>query len=136
MHVKPKSRNASRGVLCSRHFRSIVLATMAALLSAGKARGVLYDVVVLNPTGFSDCFESAIAGGQQGGYGFKSTANHYHAILWSGSGASAVDLNPSGFDYSVVNGISGTQQVGDGYGLNTDYYSHALSWSGSSSSVV
>src|SRR5947209_3735960 len=99
--MKSKHRNGS-GAL-----RIIVLLTMTALLSTGTARGATYNATVLNPTGFSDCFESAISGGQQGGYGFSPTASHYHALLWSGSVASAVDLHPNGFDNSEVNGIYG-----------------------------
>src|SRR2546426_5368821 len=105
MHTKPKPRNASRGALSCRRFRIIVLATMAALLSAGNARGGLYNVVVLNPDGFSDCFGTTMLGGQQGGIGYSSTSNQYHALLWSGSAGSVVDLHPGGFNYTEVNGI-------------------------------
>jgi len=94
-----------------------------------------YIVVDLNPSGFSNCFAYGISGGQQVGYG-PITGGNYHALLWSGSAASAVDLNPAGFNYSEANGIGGGQQVGYGYQTPTGGNGRAFLWSGSAASAV
>ena len=57
-----------------------------------------------------------------------------HALLWTGTAASAVDLNPSGFTDSVATGVAGGEQVGEG--LTTDDVSHALLWTGTAASAV
>ena len=60
-----------------------------------------------------------------------------HALLWSGTAASAVDLNPVGFTFSEARGVFGGQQVGYGYGPATGgTFNHALLWSGTAGSAV
>jgi hypothetical protein len=58
----------------------------------------------------------------------------YHAFLWAGTAASAVDLHPSGYSFSsaitVLNGVEA------GYGLTSDFKGHALLWSGTAASVI
>src|SRR5262245_56981017 len=82
----------------------VCLAIIAALnLSAIRsAQGIAYSFVDLTPTGWDpagfDALAFGISGGQQVGvgYGPTTTYNHSHALLWSGSAATAVDLNPGG----------------------------------------
>jgi hypothetical protein len=67
-----------------------------------------------------------------------STGRGVHALLWSGTAASAVDLNPTnlnGIVYSSASATNGTQQVGEG---SDEYLSvtHALLWSGTAASAV
>lgn len=65
------------------------------------------------------------------------TGNQRHALLWSGSAASAIDLNPSGFLTSEGLGISAGRQVGTGRGsVATGNQDHALLWVGTAASVV
>ncbi|MGA2063098.1 MAG: hypothetical protein ABSG67_21710, partial [Thermoguttaceae bacterium] len=69
-----------------------------------------YIAIDLNPSGFNFCICGGTDVVQQAGYGSGSTTGgNYHALLWSGSAASAVDLNPSGFDVSTARGISDAQ---------------------------
>jgi hypothetical protein len=71
---------------------------------------------------------------QSAGSRNSAEAQAAHAILWSGSAASAVDLNPAGFIYSYATGIGGGKQVG--YGTKSNYKCHALVWSGSAQQYV
>jgi hypothetical protein len=76
-------------------------------------------------------------GSQQVGYGpVVESESNYHAILWSGTAASAVDLNPSGYDRSIAFGISGSQQVGFARVSGTLEEGHAMLWSGTAASAV
>jgi uncharacterized membrane protein len=59
-----------------------------------------------------------------------------HALLWSGTAASAVDLTPVGFSATEALGVAGGQQVGEGVGPATGGENHALLWSGTAASVV
>jgi hypothetical protein len=62
-----------------------------------------------------------------------------HALLWSGTAASAVDLNPTdlaGITFSQALGVDGTEQVGYGSGHGTGGFSQALLWYGSGGSAV
>lgn len=66
---------------------------------------------------------------------FGSSGTQDHAILWSGSAASAVDLSPtnlSGFVPTYAYGVGGNEQVGWG----SDGQNHALLWRGSPDSAV
>jgi hypothetical protein len=65
--------------------------------------------------------------------GVQQVGDCGHAMLWTGSAASAVDLHPPGYSSSYAYGVSGGQQVGEGTvgGLR-----HALLWTGSAQSVV
>jgi hypothetical protein len=95
-----------------------------------------YVAIDLNPNGSNICYAYGASGGQQVGIG-NPTGPVYHALLWSGSAASAVDLNPSGFDQSYAYGISGGQQVGNGHSFSaTGGNVHAMLWSGTAASAV
>ena len=54
-----------------------------------------------------------------------------HAMLWTGTAASAVDLHPAaGFTRTTAVDTNGRQQVGDGEGNVTGGMEHALLWNG------
>ena len=64
-------------------------------------------MVDLNPSGFEWSGAYGTNGGQQVGWG-ETKENHDHALLWSGTAASAVDLNqflPAGFTDSYAESI-------------------------------
>jgi hypothetical protein len=99
--------------------------------------------VDLNPTnlsGFDYSSASGTSGTQQVGYGEASSGVKgtvfTHALLWTGTAASAIDLNPTnlGINSSTANGTNGAQQVGAGYGSFSG--SHALLWIGTAASAV
>jgi hypothetical protein len=95
----------------------------------------------LNPNQlFPQSFAFATSGTQQVGEGFRQFNDELeHALLWSGSAASAIDLNPTnltGFTSSVAQGIGGNQQVGFGYRQAPVSSTHALLWSGTANSAV
>jgi hypothetical protein len=124
--------------------------------------GTAASMVDLNPTilGEEDDTEScAIAtdGTHQVGYGdgdltinSESGFTDSHALLWTGTAASAVDLNPTNLNFtsSAAFGVVGTQQVGCGWVGDTTIYpgtnsmgtngsgSHALLWNGTAASAV
>jgi hypothetical protein len=90
----------------------------------------------LNPAGFTSSTGYATDGSQQVGYGSPSTGGA-HALLWSGSAASAVDLTPGGgFDFSVALGIGGGQQVGYASSPATNGENNAFIWTGTGASGV
>jgi hypothetical protein len=68
---------------------------------------------------------------------FSASAVH-HALLWSGTAASAVDLNPSqlGITYSQAYGVGGNQQVGAGSTNSSGQGTVALLWTGTATSAV
>src|SRR5664280_2450600 len=88
-----------------------------------------YTFIDLNPSGFDYSYGQGISGSQQVGYGTLTSGGNNHALLWSGTAASAVDLHPSGFSSSLAEGISGSQQVGYGT-LTSGGADGALLWSG------
>jgi hypothetical protein len=96
--------------------------------------------VDLTPGGFRIAEARATNGAQQVGWGVtladsqQSTVWHDHALLWSGTAASAVDLHPSNYVYSRAFGIGGSQQVG--YAVISSYGTHAMLWSGTAESAV
>jgi len=104
--------------------------------------GTAASAVDLNPAGFDNSFALGVFGGKEVGSGSgaatgnNSATVYDHALLWSGTAASAVDLNPAGFTYSYALGVFGGQQVGDGHGPATGNHIHALLWSGTAASVV
>jgi hypothetical protein len=75
-----------------------------------------------------------LGGNQQVGYAYDPSWNH--AILWTGSAASAVDLHPTNIplQMSEAQATDGIHQVG--YGLSLDDNFHALLWSGSASTTI
>ena len=95
--------------------------------------GVVTDV---NPAAFLKSEALGTNGINQVGYGFLTSTGVSHALLWSGSAASAVDLNPtSGFNGTFAYGTGGIQQVGNGTNSSSGSM-NALLWSGSAASVV
>lgn len=58
-----------------------------------------------------------------------------HAMLWSGTAASAVDLTPTGWRAVYATGIDGNTQVGHG-GPPGSPMEHAVLWHGTAKSVV
>lgn len=100
------------------------------------AGGGSYTCVDLNPTGFASTYGYGISSTQQVGYGWgMATGGNSHALLWTGTAASAVDLHPSGFYASYATGTNGTQQVG--WALPTGGgQPHAMLWTGTSDSVL
>ncbi len=99
--------------------------------------------MILSPTnlvGFEHYFANDTSGTQQVGsaYGFDASHNSYsHALLWTGSAASAVDLHPTnlpGIVSSEALATDGLQQVGWGAPYLTP--GHAFLWSGTANSVV
>ncbi len=97
------------------------------------------SAIDLNPTGFASSELLSVAGGQEVGDG-ETSAGARHALLWTGSSASAVDLNPTNlpqfFDTSYALATDGVQQVGQGEGASTGGNIHALLWSGTASTAV
>jgi len=88
--------------------------------------------VNLHPAGYSQSQANAVRDGQQAGQ--AATASGNHAILWTGTAASAVDLHPAGADSSFALGVGGGQQVGV---VNfPGFSSHAALWSGTPASFV
>ncbi|MGA2440593.1 MAG: hypothetical protein ABSH08_06520 [Tepidisphaeraceae bacterium] len=93
--------------------------------------------VNLNPSAYQGSEGYATNGHQQ--VGLALAGNLEHAMLWSGTAASAVDLNvTAGVSGSAAYGISddGSQQVGTESNLYTDYTSEAALWTGSAASWV
>lgn len=79
-------------------------------------------------------------GVNQGGYGYPPKGKgkvkpNPHALIWSGSAATAVDMNPVKTVESRIFGCADTTQVG--YTMKTaTSFTHAAMWSGSAASVV
>jgi len=92
--------------------------------------------VDLNPAGFLSSNAIATNGVQQVGVANATASNTgYHAFLWSGTAASAVNLNPAGFGVSQAYGTNGLLQVGYGLG-NAVSGEQALVWSGTATSFT
>ena len=74
--------------------------------------------------------------------GSGSASNTTHAYLWTGGTASnSFDLNPTGYSYSTANGVIGSAgassvTVGYGSGTATSGDSHALLWTGSTTTAI
>jgi hypothetical protein len=73
--------------------------------------------------------------------GAPAPPGSYHAMLWYGSAASAIDLNPAGYMGSEALHVSNGLQVGYAYTFPDPYptgpmFYHALLWSGSAASAV
>jgi pimeloyl-ACP methyl ester carboxylesterase len=92
-----------------------------------------YTVVDLTPSGFIYAEAHGVADGRQAGIGVPSGVTQ-HALLWTGTAASAVDLNPSGHSDSTAYAVAGGQQVGavEPGSPNT----HAALWSGTAGSFI
>jgi hypothetical protein len=110
--------------------------------------GTAASAIDLTPTNLTGDFGGGfvaygIGGGQEVGVGFSplgDPAGISHAILWSGSAASAVDLNPPGLNGTVALSTNGTTQVGY-YGFYQSVNSaeptyNAMAWQGTAASAV
>lgn len=92
-------------------------------------------MVDLNPSFASRSRAMGLCGNQQ--VGFAEGGNGYHATLWQGTAASAVDLQPAGFDFeSIAFATNGSQQVGYANGTATGYNDRAMLWSGTAASAI
>ncbi len=101
-------------------------------------------VTNLHPTQLFYSFSKAfgISNGQQVGYisnasyPYGETLSYHplsHAVLWTGTAASAVDLNPVGFTASEALATNGTQQAGWAFNGASQ---HAALWSGTPDTFV
>ncbi len=119
-------------------------ATQHALLWSGSANAF---VDLHPPLAFSFSKGLGIFAGQQVGtvanvpYGPTNTSGYEttdHAVMWSGTAASAIDLHPYGFDASAAVSTNGVQQGGWGYSAAAagGSYLHAMMWYGSAASAV
>ena len=90
----------------------------------------------LNPSQASQSQVNGVGGGMQVGYADLSTLAQLHAMLWSGSAASAIDLHPlSGFNGSEALAIGDGEEVG--WAIDTGVTSYnAMVWSGTAASAV
>jgi len=102
--------------------------------------GTAASAVDLQPTNpnlsyIARSFAYAVSGGQEVGSGtLINTPSDVHALLWTGTAASAVDLNPAGYSSSIAYGTNGRQQVGFASAPAMD--THALLWSGTAGSAI
>jgi hypothetical protein len=125
-------------VIIQQHVRR----TSAALLllfvfSTSRGNAAAYTATLLHPLGrLAQSLAYATSGGAQFGIGL-GTANgsQFHALMWNGSPASAVDLNPAGMYSSQIVGASAANQVGSGRALSNSK-NHALLWSGTPNGVI
>jgi hypothetical protein len=95
------------------------------------------EFVDLTPPGFIGGIAYAIRGGRQAGVGYTDIHTS-HAMLWSGTAATAVDLHPAGafYESSRVSGLEGDQQVGYAGGSIISRPQHAMLWRGTAASAV
>jgi hypothetical protein len=80
----------------------------------------------------------SVSGGQQCGF-FASgaTAGRNHAMVWSGTAASAVDLNPSAiFNYSEARAIRNGVEVGVAMPITNQSRYQAIAWHGTAGSWI
>ena len=105
--------------------------------------GSAASAVDLHPTSLPTTYDNGSAalsagGGQQVGWAsFSIGLPYYHAMVWSGTAASAVDLNPQGADNSEAVGTNGSIQVGfvDTV-VNNNPTPIAYMWTGTAASAV
>jgi hypothetical protein len=105
-------------------------------LSLARPALAQYVAIDLHPPGLTFSRASGISGGQVVGYGQTSSGEDFHALFWSGIGASAVDFHRPGFTRTIFQGTDGAQQVGYGNLSSTGLRNRALLWSGTAESVV
>ena len=102
-----------------------------------------YTAILLHPAGFDNSYAAGVSENTQAGVsvntqvggGYNSAGGSEHALLWSGTAASAIDLHPAGFGSSYANGVYGNNQVGYG-NTQVGRVSHALLWSGTAASAI
>jgi hypothetical protein len=107
------------------------------------AAGTPVNLSPTNLSGYSTSALEGIGGGQEVGSaggtatGYNNVTEQVHAMVWSGTAASAVDLHPtnlSGYLISTAFGADGANQVG--YASAADNIDHAMLWSGTANSTV
>jgi hypothetical protein len=126
-----------KALMDGRIFLGPLVATVLLGGASQQAWAVAYTVIDLTPSGFTNSAAYGTNGLQQvGGGSGSATGNRNHALLWSGTAASAIDLNPSGFDDTSAPEINGSQQVGHDTGPATGGQRHAVLWSGTAASAV
>jgi hypothetical protein len=91
--------------------------------------------VDLNPGGFAFSEAYAVRGTAQAGYAYSTTTNSYHAFLWNGTAASAVDLTTSTLSSAYATGLGYKSEVGCGTPAGMSV-SHALLWHGTAASMI
>jgi hypothetical protein len=124
----------SKGAAMRREFVCGVVLTLA---WGTTAKATNYTFVDLTPPGYTDFFPGGISDGHQfGGGSGPITGGVTHAILFSGTAASAVDLTPPGYTGSAPGGIFGNIQVGGGQLPGQPPHGNALLWNGTASSAV
>ena len=110
--------------------------------------GTAASVIDLTPTdlpGLASSYAYGVSGNQQVGVGYATQPidpfqePDYQALVWNGSGASAVNLTPtglSGINTAEALGTNGSVQCGFGYNLSTGKFTTALAWSGTAASAI
>jgi hypothetical protein len=117
----------------------VLIGTVLDLAGRAVAAPTVYHFVDLTPTGVSDGIALGVRGAaHQVGLGHSpATGGAYHALLWNGTAAGAVDLHPAGFNQSQAHATAGDLQVGVGFnGPSSALRTTALLWRGSAASVV
>lgn len=113
-----------------------------ALLWTGDTAASAVDLHPANLLSLSGLLHSGavgVGGGQQVGYGDNGMGTGRHAILWSGTAASAIDLNPTnlpGLSGSSGFATNGTRQVGTAFSTANPQLTHAMLWSGTAASAI
>jgi hypothetical protein len=97
--------------------------------------GQLKTPVDLHPAGFAFSEAYAVRGTAQAGYAYSNTTNSYHAILWNGTAASAVDLTSSTVPWAYATGLGYKSEVGCGRPSGMSVF-HALLWHGTAASMI
>jgi hypothetical protein len=92
----------------------------------------------LRPSQSTTSLAKSIWGNQQvGQYRSPGTMDNLHAVLWSGTAASAVDLNPTGvFVTSQAEAVRNGLQVGVGQAISTPGRTQAIAWHGTAASWI
>jgi hypothetical protein len=113
--------------------------------TAGNLTALLWTVGSTTPTSLnptlagSPAVYSAIAGdaaatnttpAQEVGYA-EDASGGLHAMLWTGTAASAIDLNSNQFNSAQAFGVSAGAQVGQAEGVPTGGQYHAIMWQSS-----
>ena len=89
----------------------------------------------LNPTGYSQSEAKGIYGSNQVGYALTTSGTPtQHAIMWSGTAASALDLTPANATSASAYGLDSSVEVGCGI-VSPATTSHALLWKGTAASM-
>src|SRR5258706_2001852 len=110
-----RSRSIGGGGVMQNRMSSVVAFVVAAVAVAisvapSVARAAAYQFVDLAQASWWDSTAFGVDGGQQ--VGQAQIGGPYHAMLWSGTSASATDLTPAGYHSSVASEVNGGWQVG------------------------